>query len=83
MNPVLDAIQAQRSIRRYLDRPVPAALLDQLIDSARWVGPAVALIAAAPPEEALALLPFFPLGIPTLLKARAEIQTCVVLGWAL
>lgn len=36
MNPVLDAIHSRRSIRRYLDKPVPDALIMQLLDAARW-----------------------------------------------
>lgn len=31
-----DAIHTRRSIRRYLDRPVPPALIDQLFDAATW-----------------------------------------------
>lgn len=33
---LLDVIHARRSIRRYLDRPVPPALIDQLLDAATW-----------------------------------------------
>lgn len=33
---VLEAIQTRRSVRRYLDKPVPAATLRRLIDAARW-----------------------------------------------
>lgn len=36
MNQVLDAIHLRRSIRRYLDDPVPAALIEQLLDAAGW-----------------------------------------------
>ena len=32
----LDALHTRRSIRRYLDRPVPPALIDQLLDAAAW-----------------------------------------------
>jgi len=31
-----DTIHTRRSIRRYLDRPVPPALIDQLLDAATW-----------------------------------------------
>ncbi len=31
-----DLIYARRSIRRYLDRPVPPALVDQLLEAATW-----------------------------------------------
>ena len=33
---VLTAIHTRRSIRRYLDRPVPPALIDHLLDAATW-----------------------------------------------
>ena len=33
---LLDALHTRRSIRRYLDRPVPPALIDQLLDAATW-----------------------------------------------
>jgi len=31
-----EVIHTRRSIRRYLDRPVPPALIDQLLDAATW-----------------------------------------------
>ncbi|MBI5567835.1 MAG: nitroreductase family protein [Chloroflexi bacterium] len=33
---LLAAIHTRRSIRRYLDRPVPPSLIDQLLDAATW-----------------------------------------------
>lgn len=33
---VTDAIHTRRSIRRYLDRPVPPTLIDQLLEAATW-----------------------------------------------
>lgn len=36
MNPVLEAIHSRWSIRRYSEQPVPAALLNALLDAARW-----------------------------------------------
>jgi coenzyme F420-0:L-glutamate ligase/coenzyme F420-1:gamma-L-glutamate ligase len=33
---LLDIIHTRRSIRRYLDRPVPPALIDQLLEAATW-----------------------------------------------
>lgn len=33
---VTDAIHTRRSIRRYLDRPVPPILIDQLLEAATW-----------------------------------------------
>ena len=36
MSTLADLIHTRRSIRRYLDRPVPPALIDQLLDAATW-----------------------------------------------
>ncbi len=36
MNTLADLIHTRRSIRRYLDRPVPPALIDQLLEAATW-----------------------------------------------
>ena len=33
---LIDIIHTRRSIRRYLDRPVPPALIDQLLEAATW-----------------------------------------------
>ncbi len=33
---VLDTIRARRSIRRYLDTPVPRELIEKILDAARW-----------------------------------------------
>ncbi len=33
---LLDIIHTRRSIRRYLDRPVPPAVIDQLLEAATW-----------------------------------------------
>ncbi len=36
MDTLADLIHTRRSIRRYLDRPVPPALIDQLLEAATW-----------------------------------------------
>lgn len=36
MNPVLDAIHTRRSIRRYLDQPLPPDLIERLLAAAIW-----------------------------------------------
>jgi PPOX class probable F420-dependent enzyme len=33
---VLDAVHGRRSVRRYLQRPVPDALVDRVLEAARW-----------------------------------------------
>jgi F420 biosynthesis protein FbiB-like protein len=33
---LFDVIRSRRSIRRYLDQPVPRELIEQLLDAARW-----------------------------------------------
>ncbi|MBI4672913.1 MAG: nitroreductase family protein [Chloroflexi bacterium] len=33
---ILENIRARRSIRRYLDRPVPRELIEKILDAARW-----------------------------------------------
>jgi coenzyme F420-0:L-glutamate ligase/coenzyme F420-1:gamma-L-glutamate ligase len=33
---ILDTIRARRSIRRYLDKPVPRDLIEKILDAARW-----------------------------------------------
>lgn len=34
--PLLDAARGRRSVRKYLDKPVPETLVDRVLDAARW-----------------------------------------------
>ncbi|RIK16430.1 MAG: nitroreductase family protein, partial [Chloroflexi bacterium] len=33
---IFEAIQTRRSIRRYLDKPVPREIIEEILDAARW-----------------------------------------------
>ncbi len=34
--PILDTIHGRRSVRKYLDKPVPERVIDRMLDAARW-----------------------------------------------
>ncbi|NPV10062.1 MAG: hypothetical protein HPY83_19115 [Anaerolineae bacterium] len=36
MNPVIEAIKGRRSVRSFLDKPVPRELIETIIDAGRW-----------------------------------------------
>ena len=36
MDSILDVIKSRRSIREYLDKPIPKQIIDKLIDAAKW-----------------------------------------------
>jgi nitroreductase len=36
MNPVIEAIKGRRSVRAYLDRPVPRELIEAILDAGNW-----------------------------------------------
>src|SRR3989338_6324369 len=36
MNNIFDIIKSRRSIRKYLDKPIPKEIVDKLIEAAKW-----------------------------------------------
>jgi nitroreductase len=36
MDSIIDVIKSRRSIRKYLDRPIPKEIIDKLIETAKW-----------------------------------------------
>jgi nitroreductase len=36
MDNIMDVIRSRRSIRKYLDKPIPKEIIDKLIEAAKW-----------------------------------------------